>query len=139
MRIIGVIGVCLATSAMAGTLQEQIDAASPNDTIHLEAGVHPGPVVITKPIKLVGERGAEIKGNGFGNVVTIRADDVTLSGLRISGSGLRLSDDDAAVFITGNRARIEQNVIADSLHGIYLKKVSGAQILHNRIEGKTSL
>ena len=65
----------------------------------------------------------------FGKVVTIAADDVTLSGLRITGSGLRLSDDDAAIFVTGNRARIENNVIADSLHGIYLKKVSGAQIL----------
>jgi nitrous oxidase accessory protein len=139
MRSIGIVVLCLATSAMAATLQEQIDAAAPNDTIHLEAGVHPGPVVISKPIKLVGETDAEIRGNGSGNVVTIKADDVTLSGLRISASGLRLSDDDAAIFITGNRARIEHNVIADSLHGIYLKKVSGAQILHNRIEGKTTL
>src|SRR6185503_4596525 len=65
--------------------------------------------------------------------------DVTLTGFRIAGSGLRLSDDDAAVFVTGNRARIESNVIANSLHGIYLKKVSGAQILRNRIEGKTTL
>ena len=62
---------------------------------------------------------------------------MTLSGLRITGSGLQLMDDDAAVFVTGNRARIENNVIADSLHGIYLKKISGAQILNNRIQGKT--
>src|SRR5439155_8049325 len=55
------------------------------------------------------------------------------------GSGLRLSDDDAAVFVTGNRATIENCIIADSLHGIYLKKVSGAQILNNRIQGKTTL
>ena len=71
--------------------------------------------------------------------MTIAADDVTLSGLRITGSGLQLSDDDAAVFVTGNRAKIDNNVIADSLHGIYLKKVSGAQILNNRIQGKTTL
>ena len=62
-----------------------------------------------------------------------------VSGLRITGSGLRLSDDDAAVFVTGNRAKIDNCVIADSLHGIYLKKVSGAQILNNRIQGKTTL
>ena len=71
--------------------------------------------------------------------MTIAADDVTLSGLRIAGSGLRIMDDDAAVFVTGNRARIENNVIVDSLHGIYLKKVSGAQIFNNRIQGKTTL
>ena len=69
----------------------------------------------------------------------IAADDVTLSGLRITGSGLQLSDDNAAVFVTGNRAKIDNNVIADSLHGVYLKKVSGAQILNNRIQGKTTL
>jgi nitrous oxidase accessory protein len=43
------------------------------------------------------------------------------------------------VFVTGNRARIDNCTIADSLHGIYLKKVSGAQILNNRIQGKTTL
>jgi len=120
-------------------LQERIDSAQPNETIQVDAGVHAGPIVIRKPVALVGESGAEIKGNGSGNVVTIAANDVAITGFRISGSGLRLSDDDAAIYVTGNRARIENNVIADSLHGIYLKKVSGAQILHNRIEGKTTL
>jgi nitrous oxidase accessory protein len=133
------ITLCLATSLGAATLQERIDAAAPNDTIRVEAGVHAGALVITKPVNLIGEKGAEIRGNGSGNAITISADDVTLTGLRITGSGLRLSDDDAAVFITANRARIENNVIANSLHGIYLKKVSGTQILHNRIEGKTTL
>ena len=52
---------------------------------------------------------------------------------------MNLFDDDAAVFVTGNRATIEKNVIADSLHGVYLKKISGARILDNRIEGKTTL
>ena len=134
------ITLCLVTSLADGaTLQERIDAAVPNDTIHLEAGVHAGPIVIQKPLALVGEKDAEIRGNGSGNVVTIAADDVTVIGFRITGSGLRLMDDNAAIFVTGNRARIENNVIADSLHGIYLKKVSGAQILRNRIEGKTTL
>ena len=52
---------------------------------------------------------------------------------------MNLLDDDAAVFVTGNRATIEDNDIADSLHGIYLKKVSNARILDNRIDGKTTL
>jgi nitrous oxidase accessory protein len=48
-------------------------------------------------------------------------------------------DDDAAIFVTGDGAKIENCVIADSLHGIYLKKISGAQILNNRVRGKTTL
>jgi len=140
VKLLTAVALCLTSSCLgAATLQERIDSAQPNETIQVDAGVHAGPIVIRKPVALVGESGAEIKGNGSGNVVTIAANDVAITGFRISGSGLRLSDDDAAIYVTGNRARIENNVIADSLHGIYLKKVSGAQILHNRIEGKTTL
>jgi nitrous oxidase accessory protein len=102
-------------------------------------GVYPGPITIAKPLILLGEPGAIIRGNGSGNVITITADDVTVRGFAISGSGLRLSDDNAAVFVTGNRVTIEKNTITDSLHGVYLKKVSQAQVLNNRIQGKTSL
>ncbi len=129
----------VTTYAGAATLQEHIDAAAPRETIHVESGVHAGPIIIEKPLTLIGEPGAEICGKGSGKVVTVAADDVTLRGLRISGSGLRLSDDDAAIFVTGNHAIVENCVVADSLHGIYLKKVSGARILNNRIQGKTTL
>jgi len=138
IRIIA-ITLCLALNAFAATLQQRIDAAAPNETIYIEHGVHAGPITISKPVALIGEPGAEIRGNGLGKVVTIAANDVTLRGLRITGSGLRLSDDDAAVFVIGNRAKIEDCTIADSLHGVYLKKVSGTQILNNRIQGKTTL
>ena len=131
--------LCATGHGFSATLQERINAARPNETIHVEAGVHAGPIAINKPLTLVGENGAEIRGNGVGNVITIAADDVAVRGLCITGSGLRLSDDDAAVFVTGNRAKIDNCVIADSLHGIYLRKISGAQILNNRIQGKTTL
>jgi len=129
----------MTTYAGAATLQQRIDAATPNETIRIEAGLHSGAIKISKPVTLVGDPGAEIRGNGSGNVVTVAANDVTLRGFRITGSGLQLSNDDAAVFVSGNRAKIENCIIADSLHGVYLKKVSGAQILHNRIQGKTTL
>src|SRR5262245_34491815 len=130
---------CLTSVGFAATLQEQIDQAAPGDTIRVAAGVHRGAILISKSITLVGESGAEIRGGGTGKVITITADDVTIRGLRVAGSGLRLMDDDAAIFVTGNRAKVENCVIADSLHGIYLKKIAGAQILNNRIQGKTTL
>jgi nitrous oxidase accessory protein len=133
------VALFLALNASAATLQERIDAAAPDDVIRVEKGIHAGPIVIDKSLTLVGEPGAEIRGNGSGKVLTIAAEDVTVRGLRITGSGLQLSDDDAAVFVTGNRATIDNCVIADSLHGIYLMKVSGAQVLNNRIQGKITL
>lgn len=138
MRII-IVFLCSTVSALSATLQDRIDAAALGETIRVETGVHGGSIIISKPITLIGEKNAEIRGGGVGSVITIAANDVTLRGLRITGSGLRLMDDDAAVFVTGDRARIDNCTIADSLHGIYLKKISGAQVLNNRIQGKTSL
>jgi nitrous oxidase accessory protein len=129
-------------SAEPLTLQERIDAAAPGETLRIEPQVFNEAIVITKPLKLIasGENFAsQIRGNGKGKVVTIVADDVTLSGFRISGSGLKLMDDDAAIFITGNRATIQNNLIEDSLHGIYLKKTSGNKVLNNRIRGKIAI
>ncbi len=133
------ITLCLTLDAGAATLQERLDAAASGDVIRVKAGVHSAPIIITKSLTLIGEPGAEIRGNGLGKVITVAADNVVIHDLRITGSGLRLSDDDAAVFVTGNHAIIRNCVIADSLHGIYLKKVSGAQILDNRIQGKTNI
>jgi nitrous oxidase accessory protein len=140
--ILGVAAIvlCLTIKGGAGaTLQERIEAAAPNDTIQLEATVYSGPITIEKPLTLIGRPGTEIRGNGNGKVITISADEVTIRGVRVAGSGLRLMDDDAAIFVTGNRATIENCIIGDSLHGIYLKKISGAQILDNRIEGETTI
>ena len=138
VQILGIV-LCLTGYADAASLQQRIDAASPGDSIVLESGVHPRPVVINKRLALIANGDAEIRGHGVGKVITIAADDVTVAGLRITGSGLNLSDDDAAIFVTGNRATIEKNTIANSLHGIYLKKISGARIFDNRIEGKTTI
>lgn len=123
----------------ADSLQDRIDAAAPNETIRVASGVHAGSIVVNKPLTLLGEKGAEIRGSGHDKTITIAADGVTVRGFRITGSGLNLSEDDAAIFVTGNDATIENNTIANSLHGIYLKKVSGAQVIDNRIEGKTTI
>jgi nitrous oxidase accessory protein len=139
-RILACAFLCLTSAAAsAATLQERIDAAMLNDDVVVASGVYSGPITIDKPLRLTGQPGAMIRGNGSGNVVTITADDVTLSGFRISGSGVQLSDDNAAVFVAGNRATIAQNVIDNSLHGIYLKKVHDCRIIGNRIRGKISL
>ncbi len=138
-QILALAFFALTSVASAATLQEQIDGAAPNEAIQVEAGIHDGPVTINKPLQLIGQPGSEIRGDGTGNVVTITADNVTLRGLRITGSGLRLSGDNAAVFVAGHHATIENNVIEDSLHGVYLKQAHDCRVLGNRIRGKTTL
>jgi nitrous oxidase accessory protein len=127
----------LATFAVAQTLQERIDAAAAGSVLTVEGGPHEA-IIIRKPITLVGRGMPTIRGKGVGKVVHIAAEGVTVRGFRIQGSGLALFEDDAAVFVTANGATIQDNVIDDSLHGIYLKKANGCRVLNNRIRGKTT-
>lgn len=131
--------LALSCVAQAGSLQPIIDAASPGAVVKVSAGIYDGSVVINKPLTLIGEGLPTIQGAGKGKVVTISAENVTVRGFRIRGSGLALFDDDAAVYVTANKAAIEGNEIEDSLHGIYLKKANDCRLLSNRIRGKTTI
>ncbi len=129
----------LALSASATELQERIDAAVPGATLEVGPGDHAGPLVIDKPIRLVGRGWPRIDGGGDGHVISIRAADVTLRGLVIAHSGTDLSKDHAGIHVTGDRASIAGNRVIDVLHGIYLKKVTGCRVVRNDIHGKTTL
>ena len=48
MRMVVAALACLATSGLAGTLQERIDSARPGETIRVAPGVHAGALVINK-------------------------------------------------------------------------------------------
>jgi hypothetical protein len=49
-------------------------------TVHLDAGVHPGPLVLDEAQKLVGERGTFVEGG-----IVITANDVTVRGVTVMG------------------------------------------------------
>ncbi len=117
------------------SLQERIDRAAPGDEIRVDGGVHHGELVVDRPVILTGINRPHLKGGREGHTVAIRAENVTLRGFRISGSGLNLSRDHAAVHISAAGARILENEIADSLHGVYVRGVDGVRIEGNRIRG----
>lgn len=116
-------------------LQQLVDNAPPGETLRVPAGVHEGNVVIAKPLRLIGEPGAEIRGAGTGKTIEITAPDVTVEGFLITNSGRKLVADDAAIHVSADRAVIANNRISDSLHGIYLKKANDCRITGNTITG----
>ena len=123
----------------AASLQPQIDAAPSGATLVIPAGIYEGSLIIDKPLTLQGEPGAEIRGDGRGNVISIRADHVTVEGFKVSGSGLDLGRDNAAIFVQGNFAVIKGNRIEESLHGVYVKKANDCRIVENVIRGKATI
>lgn len=131
------VGLLLSLPAMgaAESLQERIDATPEGGTLTLPAGEHQGPVVISRSLHLKGEPGSTIRGNGRGNTITIKGEKVTVEGLRIVRSGLKLGDDNAAVFVQSDYATVKNNQIEESLHGVYLKKANHCKVIGNKIVG----
>ena len=119
------------TDWLIAALRDAADGAS----IRVPTGLYRGPLTIARPIHLHAEPGAHLRGDGLTHTVAVRAAGVTLDGFEISGSGLQLSEDHAAVHVSGPGAVIVNNRIHDALHGIYVRQADGARIEGNTIVG----
>lgn len=79
----------------APTIGTAIEAAPPNATVVVPAGTYEDTVVVNESVTIVGD-GARIRGDGNGSVLTVRASNVTLSGLTVDGVGNETRDPEAA-------------------------------------------
>lgn len=105
------------------------------DTVRLAPGVHPGPLVITRPTVLIGEPGAVLRGPGRGSVLEIRAKHTVVRGLAIQGSGRDPDHYDAGVQILADSVTLEDLVLRDVLFGVYVEQARGAVLRRLDIAG----
>ncbi len=117
--------------AVTKNIAAAIAGASPGSVLVIESGVWEGNFVIDKPITLRGvDKGAGsphiITGKGLAGI-TIKSDDVTLSGLKISG------DADCAVWVEGNNTKITGNTILDTPIAVSIISGSGVSVSENII------
>ena len=117
-------------------LRAAVAAARPGATIHVPAGIYPAPLVIDKPLTLIGEGMPTIQGDGTGDVVEINAPDVTLRGFVVRGSGDSLDAENAGITVGGKHVTIENNRVEDSLFGIYLHNAPDSVLRGNTVVGK---
>jgi len=80
-------------------LQAVLDRAQDGDVIELAAGEYKGAIRIDHRLVLAGRPGAELVGDGTGNVVTVTSPDVTIRGVTIRGSGRDLQTMDSGIFL----------------------------------------
>lgn len=125
----------------ADALGKAIETAAPGDTLRLGNARYDGPIVIDRPLTLIGDRDSQIVGKGEGTVVGVQADDVTLKGLFITGSGRRLDRLDSGIALAKgtHRARIEGNRIVMNLIGVDVQGAIDATLSGNTIVGRTDL
>jgi len=116
--------------------QELVDQAEPGSVLRPPAGNYAGPVVISKPLTIEGDGKVTIDAGDRGTVMVLNANDTTVRGIHLTGSGDSHDTDDSCLDVRGNNNVIE-NVIADNcLFGIDLKQSNHSTLRHNRISSK---
>jgi nitrous oxidase accessory protein len=102
------------------------------------AGVYREPrLEVTVPVTLLGVGAAILDGNGHHEVLTVRADGVTIRGLTIRNVAPSFVEDRAGIRLDGVRGCVvADNRLLDTFFGIYAARASDCTIADNRIEGQ---
>ncbi len=127
----------VCSSCKYRSLSEAVSAVEPHGTIRVKKGIlKEYNIAITKPLSIIGEKGAVIDGQDKGEIITIQADSVTIDGLKIINVGTSYTSDFAAVRVVKSRDFVLQNLQLERLFfGIYLEKANHGKVLNNVISG----
>ena len=125
-------------SYAAGNLQSLIDGTKEGGVIHLENKTYEGNIVIDKTIDIIGKKGTVIKGDGTGNVISIRAPHVTIKNLTVTHSSLNRNSPEefAAIKVYTDYNVIDSVAINHFFHGIYLSQAHHNTITNAHITGQ---
>ena len=120
------------------SIAEAITAAAKGDTIVVHQGIYQeSKLNVDKSLKLTGKDRPVIDGRGNGEIITITAPDVEISGFEIRDSGVSSLDDLAGIKVAGTRnATLSNNRLRNCNFGIYLAKANDCRIIDNDIRGK---
>ncbi len=120
--------------ALAGEdLQTLIDQSEPGSVLVVPSGTYDGNVQIDKPLELRGEGWPIVDAQGEGNVITISAPDVTITGLVIVNTGTSLDRENAGISANGPRVTIVNNRFENVLFGAFLRRAVDSYIADNVI------
>ncbi len=117
------------------TVQDAIDDAPAGATLEIPPGTYEETLRIDESLTLRGE-GTTIRGDGEGNVIEVRADDVAVEGIHVEGVGNQTRDPDAATE-DGDEEDWDANIESGYGHGdagIHVVDASGVYVVDVSIE-----
>ncbi|WP_227657508.1 nitrous oxide reductase family maturation protein NosD [Candidatus Magnetaquicoccus inordinatus] len=122
------------------SLRLAISNAPEGETLRLEEGRY-GAAVIDKPLTLLGVPGSVVDAGGKGSALTVKAPNVLIRGVTVSGSGIVENDLDSGILALKAAAnvRIEENQIVGNLYGVSIQGAARAIVRGNRITNRTDL
>ncbi|HJV50211.1 MAG TPA: nitrous oxide reductase family maturation protein NosD, partial [Noviherbaspirillum sp.] len=118
-----------------------VRAAQPGDTIRIERGNYAEHLLIEKRLTLEGVNRPTISGGFSGDVIRVRATDVTIRGLIVRDSGTDMDAQNSGVYIEpgSDRAVVQDCELVANLFGIWLEKSADSRLLRNVITGRRDL
>jgi nitrous oxidase accessory protein len=122
-----------------GSVADAAAHAAPGTVIVVLPGTYAGDVLLSQAVTLTGSGRPVLRGGGKGTVVRITGRGVRLVGFAIEHSGTSLDRDDAGVRVEADSATLEDLVIRDVLHGVYLKQVKDVTVRRTSIRGRPEL
>lgn len=143
------IAVALAALTLAGTPAPRTVTVAPDGpvrsvtaalgivarggTVVVRPGVYHEPtIVVSAPVSIVGERGAVLDGMNARQIMTVRADSVTVRGLTFRNVGVAFTEDLAAIkVVRAAHCVIAGNLIENAFFGIYLQEASECTVAGN--------
>ena len=123
------------------SIAEAIRQAHPGDTVQVLAGAYKERVVIDKPLRLEGIGRPSIAAGYQGDVIRVKAQDVTIRGLIVRDSGTDLGAQNAGIYVMpgSDRVVIANCDLVANLFGIWLEQSRGAVLQGNLVTGRRDM
>lgn len=117
------------------SIQAAINASKDGDTLVVESGIYKeGNITVNKSITLLGKGFPVLDGQKKFEVLSIKANNVTIDGFRVQNSGFATMDDPGAIKVyNGNNINIQNNILDDNFFGIYIQSGKNCRIKNNKI------
>ncbi|MFT3712048.1 MAG: NosD domain-containing protein [Archangium sp.] len=102
-------------------------------------GTVQGDFEVKRGLALHGCENAVLQGSGKATILRIHGDDVVVEDVTFQGSGARVSFEDGALKLTGERATVRRVAVRDTLYGIAFEQCHACLLEDTRIEGRAEI
>lgn len=128
----------VCSSCEWSSIKSAVAVADVGDTLVIKAGVYKeGNILIDKPLFLKGVGYPVLDGENQTEVLTIRANGVTVEGLQIQNVGTSYIEDRAGIRVQKSKSfKLIGNKLLNTFFGIYLEHASNGLIQNNEVIGK---
>jgi nitrous oxidase accessory protein len=118
-----------------GTIQLAINESHDGDTVLVAPGIYKEKnIVVNKSIALIGSNYPVLDGEHTYEIISIKANNVTVKGFKLIHSGISSLIDIAGIKIySGNEVTITGNILEDTFFGIYLQKAVNCLVENNKL------